>query len=229
MKKIAILLVSAAMLGVWAPRCLAQSNAKNDEAPKAEVVTTPIKVQIIFTEFEGDKKVKSLPYVLYHNAPHGSELKPNGTKLRIGSRIPVTTGGGQMQYIDVGTNLDCRAVRYDDGHFVLQLSLERSWVEGEVPVSMDKASDRVESAASSFKEPVIRGVRSDLDLAMRDGQTVESTVATDPLSGRVVRIEVTLNVLKCFCDITSRTAPLRGPPSNRDGGIGRRSVQVERV
>ncbi len=196
MKRMAIYLITAVLFSAVVPRCLAQNKAKGDEISKAEVATTPIKVQIVFTEFEGDKKVKSLPYTMYHNAPHGAELRPNGTKLRIGSRVPITTGGGQMQYIDVGTNLDCRAVRHDDGHFVLQLSLERSWVEGEVPVSMDKTSDRSESATTTFKEPVIRDVRTDLDLSMRDGQTIESTMATDPLNGRVVRIEVTLNVLK---------------------------------
>lgn len=196
MKRIAIYVVIAMMLGAIVPLCFAQDKGKGEDSSKADLATTPIKVQIVFAEFEGDKKVKSLPYTMYHNAPHGSELRPNGTKLRIGSRVPVTTGGGQMQYIDVGTNLDCRAVRHDDGHFVVQLSLERSWVEGDVPVSMEKASDRAENAASTFKEPVIRDVRTDLDLSMRDGQTIESTMATDPLSGRVVRIEVTLNVLK---------------------------------
>jgi hypothetical protein len=176
--------------------CLAQDKDKGGDTSKADVATTPVKVQIVFAEFEGDKKVKSLPYIMYHNAPHGIDLKPNNTKLRIGSRVPVTVGGGQMQYIDIGTNLDFRATRHDDGHFVVQLSLERSWVEGDVPVSMDKTSDRAATAANTFKEPIIRDVRSDLDLSMRDGQTLESTMATDPLSGRVVRIEVTLNVLK---------------------------------
>jgi hypothetical protein len=195
-KKIAIYLVGALLvLGACVPRFMAQDKAKGEDSTK-EVATIPIKVQIVFTEFEGERKVKSLPYTIYHNAARGTELRPNGTKLRIGSRVPVTTGSGQMQYIDIGTNLDCRAVRHDDGHFVLQLGLERSWVEGDVPVSMDKTSDRVDGASSTFREPVIRDVRNEFDLSMRDGQTVEAAMATDPLSGRVVRIEVTLNVLK---------------------------------
>jgi hypothetical protein len=31
---------------------------------------------------------------------------------------------------------------------------------------------------------------------MRDGETAESTVATDPVSGHVMRISVTLHVVK---------------------------------
>jgi hypothetical protein len=195
MRKIAICLLGSLLLGAGVPRGRAQEKARVEESSK-EVATVPIKVQIVFTEFEGDKKVKSLPYTLYHNAARGAELKPNGTKLRIGSRVPVMTGGGQMQYIDVGTNLDCRASRHEDGHFVLQLGLERAWVEGDVPVPTDKTSDRGEGGSSTFKEPVIRDVRSEFDLSMRDGQTIETTMATDPLNGRIVRIEVTLSVLK---------------------------------
>jgi hypothetical protein len=57
------------------------------------------------------------------------------------------------------------------------------------------AADRPEGGAT-FKEPIIRNVRSDLYLNLRDGQTVEGVMATDPLNARVVRVEVTLNVVK---------------------------------
>jgi hypothetical protein len=183
-------------VAVFSPILAAQDKPRTDAKANGDSVTTPIKVQIVFTEFDGDKKVKSLPYTIYHNTTHGQELRPDFTKLRIGSRIPVTTGGGQMQYLDVGTNLDCRAVRNDDGHFMVQLSVERSWVEGEVAVAMNPAAaDRPEGGAT-FKEPIIRNVRSDLYLNLRDGQTVEGVMATDPLNARVVRVEVTLNVVK---------------------------------
>jgi hypothetical protein len=35
-----------------------------------------------------------------------------------------------------------------------------------------------------------------LTLVLRDGQTVESTFATDPLSGKVFKVEAGLNLLK---------------------------------
>jgi len=53
-----------------------------------------------------------------------------------------------------------------------------------------------QSSSGQFPEPVIRQFRSDLSLILRDGQTVESTFATDPLSGKVFKVEVTLSVLK---------------------------------
>jgi len=47
-----------------------------------------------------------------------------------------------------------------------------------------------------WREPVIRQFRSDLTLVLRDGQTVDSTFATDPLSGKVFKGEVALSLVK---------------------------------
>jgi hypothetical protein len=175
----------------------AQENKKGDEKPKAEArdeKPIPVKVQIVFEEFDGDKKVKSLPYTSLITVDHG----PEWAKMRIGTRVPVYAGkDGGMQYIDVGTNIDCRAHRMDDRNFDIQLSFERSWVDGDVLLPFEKsAQPAVGPALSQFNEPVIRQFRVELNLAMRDGQTVESTVATDPLSGKVSKIEVTFNVVK---------------------------------
>ncbi len=45
-------------------------------------------------------------------------------------------------------------------------------------------------------QPVIRTFRTSLKLLMRDGQTVQSTMATDPVSGRVLKVDITLSVVK---------------------------------
>jgi hypothetical protein len=127
-----------------------------------------------------------------------SDEKPYyGTKMRMGSRVPVYTGKENgMQYLDVGSNIDCQATRTSDGSFDLRLSLDRSWVEGDVavPVPVDKGSSQ--GTTGQFPQPIIRQFRSDLNLILRDGQTVESTFATDPLSGKVLRVQVSLNLAK---------------------------------
>jgi hypothetical protein len=196
MKRVVILLAML-LFGGFLPSCLAQDKQKTDEKPKVEAPSTPIKVQVIFTEFEGDKKVKSLPYTLYINAPDSPELQPGWTKLRIGSRVPVYTVGekGSMQYLDVGTNIDSRAAHTGGGHFLLKLDLERSWVEGDVLVPVQKPSEQ-DSHAGSFREPVIRAFRSEFDLKLRDGQTIETTMVSDPLSGKVLKVEVSVSVVK---------------------------------
>jgi hypothetical protein len=115
--------------------------------------------------------------------------------VKVGSRVPVYVGKEYgMQYFDVGSNIDCQASRTKDNKFDLRLSLDRSWVEGNVPVSVDPGT--ASQTSGQFPQPIVRQFRSELSLTLRDGQTIESSFATDPLSGKVFRVEVSLNVVK---------------------------------
>ncbi|HEY2548652.1 MAG TPA: hypothetical protein VGI46_21435 [Candidatus Acidoferrum sp.] len=197
MKTSKIQLTSLFLLAMLSPICLAQDKPKADDRAKAEVQTTPIKVQIVFTELDGDKKVKTLPYSMYINAPDANEIKPGWVKFRIGSRLPIYVGKNEMQYVDVGTNVDARSAYTGDGHVLLQMTLERSWVEGEVSFPMTKGDcSQLDSSAGHFQEPIIRGYKSELDLKLREGQPVESTVMTDPISGKLEKVEISFTVLK---------------------------------
>lgn len=197
MRNSAFQVATILLLSMLSPIVLAQDKSKAGDKAGAEVQSTSIKLQIVFAEFDADKKVKSLPYVMYMNAPDAAGLKPGWDKLRIGSRIPVYTGNSQMQYEDVGTNIDARSAYADNGQLLLQLDLERSWVEGDVSVPIAKADAASSDTASGhFREPIIRAFRSELSLKLREGQTVESTVATDPISGKVVKVEISFTVVK---------------------------------
>jgi hypothetical protein len=102
-----------------------------------------------------------------------------------------------MQYIDVGTSIDSRAYSSENGRFDITLNLERSWVEGDVTVHMEKATAQTTDAhVGPFREPIIRQFKTELSLTMRDGQTTQSTLAADPLNGKVMSITVTINVVK---------------------------------
>lgn len=199
MKLSPVYVASLLLLGMLSPVCHAQDKPKQEDKAKAEVSTTPVKATIVFTEYDGDKKTKSLPYTVYINAPDSAEFK-GWVKLRVGSRVPVYTGGdkGSMTYLDVGTNIDARASRTSESYFLTYLRLERSWVEGEVLVPVQKPPEATvpDPHAGSFREPIVRQFTSELDLKLRDGQTLESTMATDPISGKVLKVEVTLAVVK---------------------------------
>ena len=175
---------SLLLLGMLSPICRAQDKPRPEEKPRADM-STPVKVNLVFAEYEGDKKTKSLPYTLYINAPDSPEFKPQWVKMRVGSRVPVYTGGdkGSFTYLDVGTNIDALAAHHPEGYFLLRLNLERSWAEGT-------------TLAGSFQQPIIRSFKSELDLKLREGQVMESTMATDPISGKVMKVEVSLSVVK---------------------------------
>ena len=194
-----VISLAVLLFGVLSPLCSAQDKPKAEDSQKAELRTTPVKVQVVFTEFEGDKKVKSVPYSLYVNAPDVPELKPGWVKLRVGSRVPIYTGGntGSMTYLDVGTNIDARSAYFSDGRLLLQMKIERSWVEGGASVPVAKSDGSVsETSSGHFQEPIIRQFVSELDLKLREGQSVESTMATDPLSGKVLKIDVSFTIVK---------------------------------
>jgi hypothetical protein len=188
--RVLILLAVAAM--ILALPSHAQEKPKPDEHSTA---VSPLKIQIVFTEFEGDKKVKSLPYAMVFTA--GTRREAEFAKLRIGSRVPVYVGKeGQFQYVDIGTNLDSRAERLEDGRYGLRLSLERSWVQAEMHMPIDNPAGTAENKLVEFSQPVIGQYKTDVYLIARDGQTVETTVATDPLNGKQLKIEVTLTTPK---------------------------------
>jgi hypothetical protein len=177
MKKSLLLLL--AVLSLAPLRTPAQEAAK----PKADERTpavTPLRVQVLFTEFDGDKKISSLPYAFTVNADE-RRARP-GSQIRTGARFPVTTGQAQMTYIDIGTNVDCSATEQEDGRYKLLMTVERSSVVPDTP--------------SNATNPAVRQFRAEMNPVLKDGQTVEAIVSTDPLSGHTYHVTVTLNVVK---------------------------------
>lgn len=166
--------------------------AKSSESSMSEI--TPLRVQVVFLEYEGDKKISSLPYTLLVNA---DDRGPQAS-IRMGLRVPIETSssGGtnkQFQYMDVGTNLDGRADKTDDGRFNLKLNVEKSslYTPGTTERPATVGGNEIPAG-----QPIVQQFRSQVNVLLRDGQTTQSTVASDAVTGRVLKVEVTLNVLK---------------------------------
>lgn len=193
MRKARIVLAVVGALAWMCPPMLGQDKPKQDN----KVTSTTLKLQVTFAEHEGEKKLANLPYTFFLQAGEATPGSP-WTKVRTGSRVPVYAGkDGGLQYIDVGTNIDARGLASGEGRYDISLLLERSWVEGDVLVAGAKVGGSTsEAAPAQFKEPIIRQFKTELSLAMHDGQTVQTTQAADPLSGRVLTITVTMNVVK---------------------------------
>ena len=195
MKKQVLITFALAACLVFSDSSVLLAQGAKVEKPKAEAPTssvsekvTPLKIQVLLTEFDGAKKVKSLPYVSYVTA--SSEHAYEFTKIRLGTKVPVYTGKESgMQYIDVGTNIDCRARHAEGDAYRLSVVVERSWVDG--------ASD-LSGTAGQLPEPIIRQFKNEMEVTLRDGQTSEPTVATDSMTGKVMKIEVSLSVLKAI-------------------------------
>jgi hypothetical protein len=191
MKKFAYLLLLASLC-VQSPRLLAQE--KSQDKPKSEEKAKPsvsIKVQIVFTEFDGDKKISSMPYSFMAIA----DEKVGGyysTSLRTGVRIPVEMGSKDQQtiYMDIGSNIDCGIRSEEDGRYRVYLIFDRS------ALYPNKSAEGERMVTSPNGQPLIRQFRTSENLILKDGQTSENIFSTDPLSGHTLRVSVTINVQK---------------------------------
>jgi hypothetical protein len=167
--------------------------AEPEKKPEYWKDSALLRVQMVFTEKDGEKKISSLPYqlVLHSNAPG------RAAALRMGLRVPVSISTGQFQYMEIGTNLDGHAEKTEDGRFQLSFSIEKSSLY--YPAADQKAASTNDSESSSDKtpkQPTIQKFQAEINVLIRDGQTLEAMTATDPITGHVLRVDVTLTVLK---------------------------------
>jgi hypothetical protein len=181
---IAALLAAAAIATAKPP----QDNSKQ---------TTPLQVTIVFNEFDGSKRVSSLPYQMACNAaPHMDK-----SSLRLGLRVPIAIGSSgtektntQYSYQDVGTDIDCWASAAPEGGFLIGLGLKRNVV---YPPTQSSKPMEWQPGAPLPSQPIFGGFEANVrNLLLRDGESVQAATATDPVSGDVWKIEVSLKVGK---------------------------------
>jgi hypothetical protein len=155
-----------------------------------------LRVQVTIDKFQGEKKISSLPYTLTVTADGAR------SNLRMGTRVPVATNSiptgpdgksigvpvMSYNYQDVGTSIDCQAHPPVDGSFKIVLSIEDSAIVG--------PDDHGPAGAARSDHPAFRSFRSSNTLLLRDGQSSEYTMATDKVSGEVVKAHVTATVVK---------------------------------
>lgn len=171
---------------------LLASAARAQEKEKAQV---PVKVQVVFSEYEGEKKVATFPYTLLVSAA-GELRRSDPSKIRVGVRVPIITQGKEgpvTQYLDVGSYIDARAAIQEDGKILLSLNLRRSFIYSP---QAEKTGAGGFPVPTSDPNPIFRNFESEVQLAFKDGETIQTNMATDPVSGRVLKVDVTLNVVK---------------------------------
>ena len=189
MKPIRILPIFILITVLISVAAQAQEKPKPTEESKTVV---PLRIQIVISEYEGEKKLSSFPYSLLVNGER--QPSPRQSKLRMGIRVPVAMQGNQFQYQDVGTDLDCSAQEMEEGRYKVALWLRRSSVYAPGPEK--KSVDWNPGDQPLSGQPLFRQFSGELNLLLRDGQTIQSTMATDPVSGRVVKVDVTLSVVR---------------------------------
>ena len=205
MRSLIVLPILTLSLALAHSPTLAQNTAQQPAAPRPPrpdlMNAVPLEVQIVISRWQGDRKIGNLPYTLSVNAtdpnvpgdPRGSDL----ARLRVGGEVPIIamkpspdaqpqSPGGPVQYKPIGTNIDCRALFMDGGRFRLQIDIEDS------SVYFDERAGSVTSPSM----PAFRSFKLSNIAILRDGQTTQFTSAADKVSGEIVKVDVTLKVVK---------------------------------
>ena len=178
-------------IGIIAALLLAPTaSVAEDKTPPPDV---PLRMTVVFNEYDGTRKIASLPYVMPCKASFRGR---DPSALRIGFDVPYKTKQDEVNYRNVGTNIDCSAALPDErGGFMVNLGVEHNGVYS--PKETSTAVELQPGTPIGLVAPVTGGIRASLhDLLIHDGQTVEALTATDPVSGHVWKVEVTLNVVK---------------------------------
>ena len=142
-----------------------------------------LKLLLTLARYDGDRKISSAPYTLWVTAN-----EPAKTRLRMGVEVPLQSGP-TLTYRSVGTEIDCSAEVRPNGLYKITLSVNESsvaFVRGDAAKTREPEPDA----------PSFRSFGSTFSILLRDGQSAQYTTATDPVSGDVTKVDVTMNVVK---------------------------------
>jgi hypothetical protein len=177
------------MAFVSAPGLRAQGDTQQSLALAPPVT---LKVTVTISRWDGEKKLATAPYILMATPSYGKAAEEgrdgDATSLQMGSEVPVpntTISDGKptpsFQYRPLGTNITVAARPTASGQYLLYVSVQYSEVDSPQP---------------GMLAPRFQNFRASNRLALRDGQTVQYTVATDTITGHVTKLDVTMNVVK---------------------------------
>jgi hypothetical protein len=186
----------------------AQGTATAEQTRERRLASiVPLKVTIVLSKYQGEKKIASEPYEL------SMRTDGNNASIRMKTQVPVpgpmsgaapppappTPPGAAgarpaprpnpfMTLRDVGTNIDCSAISLDSGRYAVTVTIEDS--------SISEDSQRNPDGSKAEATRSVRTFRTTNALVLRDGQSTEFTAATDKISGEVIKAAVTLTVVK---------------------------------
>jgi Flp pilus assembly secretin CpaC len=163
-----------------------QDNGTSRQAGAAPAGAVPLKIEFVISRYEGDKKISSLPFSLWVSTG-------GGTNIRMGSEVPIPTsldGKSGVTYRSVGTFIDCKAWEIPGAKFNVDVQVQDSslYTPGR------EQNSQIGQTVSGF--PVIRSFSASNHLTLRDGQNAEFVMATDKVSGEVLKVNVTLTTVK---------------------------------
>ena len=164
--------------------CAALAFGQTPGTAAAQAPATSVKLQVVISKYDGDKKLSSLPYTLIlvpgraGSLRSGSEVPVPTTSVSASADKPATTSYTLQQ---IGTQIDATINATSDGKYNLKLTITDRFMGTVDP-------QRVPNVPS-FKNVVIAS-----EAILSNAETVQFTAAPTPASNEVFKVDVTLTV-----------------------------------
>ena len=151
------------------------------QEPKAAASTSTYRLDYVFSELQDNKRINTRNYTLLVRA------KDKGV-IKLGSRVPILVGkskegDNQIQYLDIGMNIDCRISEELESGIDLITSADTSSL---VPKSLPQSQRE-----NNTGDPVIRQERYDLENIVPLGKQTLLSSADEVDGTRRLQVEVT--------------------------------------
>jgi hypothetical protein len=157
--------------------------------PERPPAPGPLSVQMVVSR-SGDKTAGGLVYSFPCNP------RDRKTVIKSGVEVPVPVRKAEaveFQYRNVGANIECESAAVAGGRYSVRIAFEHSSLVGadERPTAAGRTAEAIAAIA-----PVFRTSMSQFTTLLRDGERARVITGTDPLTGDVTAVDVTLAVLK---------------------------------
>ena len=157
-------------------------------APQRIQTMVPLRVNVVISKYQNDKKLSSLPYSISVNSNN------QRVSMRMGAQVPYATSTASegkpvpgYSYRDVGVRIDAQASIHEPGIYRLDLTVEDTSIS---------TSNQIQGAPSIAAVPIFKNFSAQNTVMLKDGQTTQLMTAADPITGETMRIDVTLTVAK---------------------------------
>ena len=155
---------------------IANANAAKEAHGQPDRPVHAYRLDFSVNELEDGKKINTRQYSLNLNADDANEIK-------IGTRVPVDSGPGTFQYLDVGTNIWCRIGERAEG---IPLSVRADISNFAVP----------DQASGHESRPIVRQFKINASTLAQVGKPMVVGSVDDPNSKRQFQLEVTVSKVK---------------------------------
>ena len=180
--------IVAAVLVFATTLSLAQETkpAPAPQNPEFSWAKSPYRLDFVIKEMDESKIINSRSYSMIVEA--SDRLGRGKGVVKSGNRVPVATGtkdgNTQIQYIDVGANIDAQLFAFDNSNLILNCSFEMSAIATN------------ESATQGLPDPAIRQMRAEVSAEVFPGKANQVASLDDTVSKHRFVVEVTPTKLK---------------------------------